>query len=140
MIPGRDLTTMNLPAHMEIMTLCLMEPMDPKAEKKKILDTTIARLEEVLPGISSQVETSDVATPITMFRYTNNWKGALGFMMTEDIAEEMVMRTEYTLPGLDDFYMIGQWVKGLGTPMAAASGKEVIRKICKSDRRKFKAE
>ncbi len=111
-----------------------------KAEKKKILDTTIARLEEVLPGISSQVETSDVATPITMFRYTNNWKGALGFMMTEDIAEEMVMRTEYTLPGLDDFYMIGQWVKGLGTPMAAASGKEVIRKICKSDRRKFKAE
>ena len=111
-----------------------------KAEKKKILDTTIAQLEQVLPGISSQIETSDVATPFTTLRYTNNWKAAPGFMMTKSITAEMVMKPQYTLPGLDDFYMIGQWVKGFGTPMAAASGKEVIQKICKADGKRFRTK
>ena len=111
-----------------------------KAEKKKILDTTVAQLEKVLPGIVSQIETSDVATPFTTLRYTNNWKGATGFMMTKTLGAEMVMNPQYTLPGLDDFYMIGQWVKGFGTPMAAASGKEVIQRICKADGRRFRAE
>ncbi len=110
-----------------------------KAEKNKILDTTLAQLEQVLPGISSQVEVSDVATPFTTVRYTNNWNAASGFMMTKTLSAEMVMDPQYTLPGLADFYMTGQWVKGLGTPMAAASGKEVIQKICIADGSKFKA-
>ncbi|MFW9824099.1 MAG: phytoene desaturase family protein [Candidatus Thorarchaeota archaeon] len=100
-------------------------------EKEKVLKTTISQLERILPGISEQIETSDVATPITMVRYTNNWQGALSFMMTKDIAAEMFMKTQYTLPGLKNFYMIGQWVKGLGVPVAALSGKEVIQKISK---------
>ena len=111
-----------------------------QAEKKKILDETIVQLEQVLPGISPQIETSDVATPFTTLRYTHNWKAGLGFMMRKDIAEEMFMKPQYTLPGLENFYMVGQWVKGLGVPMAAIAGKEVIQKICKADRRKFKAE
>ena len=110
------------------------------AEKKKILETTIAQLEQVLPGISSQIETSDVATPYTIIRYTNNWKAAPGFMMTNTLVTEMTMKPQYSLPGLDHFYMTGQWVKGFGTPMAATSGKEVIKKICRADGRKFKAE
>jgi phytoene dehydrogenase-like protein len=111
-----------------------------EAEKAKILDTTIAQLEQVLPGISSQIETSDVATPFTTIRYTSNWKAASGFMMTKTLAAEMVMNPQYTLPGLQDFYMIGQWVKGLGTPMAAASGKEVIQQVCRADGVRFRAE
>jgi phytoene dehydrogenase-like protein len=110
-----------------------------KAQKKMILDTTIAQLEQVLPGISSQIEVSNVATPFTTLRFTNNWKAAPGFMMTKTLAAEMVMNTEYTLPGLDGFHMIGQWVKGFGIPMAAASGKEAIQEICRADRRKFTA-
>ena len=111
-----------------------------EAEKKKILHTTIDQLEQVLPGISSQIEVSDVATPFTMIRYTNNWKAALSFLMTKETAESMYAKTEYTLPGLDNFYMTGQWVKGLGLPTAATSGKEVIQEICRADGRKFRAE
>jgi phytoene dehydrogenase-like protein len=107
------------------------------AEKNVILATTIAQLEQVLPGISSQIEASDVATPFTMIRYTNNWKAAPGFMMTKDLAGEMTMNPQYALPGLDNFYMTGQWVKGFGVPMAAMSGKEVIQEICKAEGRKF---
>ncbi len=110
-----------------------------RAEKHKILDTTIAQLEKVLPGISSQIEVNDVATPFTTRRYVNNWKAGLGFMMTKSLAGEMVMNPQYALPGLDGFYMIGLWVKGFGVPMAAASGKEVIQKICNADSKKFKA-
>ncbi|MGC9394085.1 MAG: phytoene desaturase family protein [Anaerolineae bacterium] len=111
-----------------------------KAEKQKILDTTIAQLEQVLPGIAAQIEVSDVATPVTTFRYTNNWQAALSFMMTKENADSMVAKTEYTLPGLENFYMIGQWVKGLGVPMAASSGKEVIQTLCKADGRRFRTE
>jgi phytoene dehydrogenase-like protein len=111
-----------------------------RAEKIKILDTTIAQLERVLPGISSQIETSDVATPFTTFRYTNNWKAALGFIMTQTLAAEMTRKPQYALPGLDGFYMIGQWVKGFGVPMAASSGKEVIQAVCSAGGSAFRAE
>jgi phytoene dehydrogenase-like protein len=111
-----------------------------RAEKKRILDTTLAQLEQALPGISSQIEASDVATPLTTFRYVNNWKAGLGFMMTKELGGEMVMNPQYSLPGLGNFYMTGLWVKGFGVPMAAASGKEVIQEICKEDGRRFRAE
>ena len=110
-----------------------------QAEKRRVLDTTVAQLESVLPGIATQVEVSDVATPATTFRYTNNWKAALGFMMTKRLAGEMVMQPQYTLPGLDCFYMIGMWVKGFGVPMAAASGREVVQMMCRRAGRRFVA-
>ncbi|HNT75383.1 MAG TPA: NAD(P)/FAD-dependent oxidoreductase [Anaerolineae bacterium] len=111
-----------------------------KTEKKRILETTIAQLEQVLPGISAQIEVSDVATPFTTLRYVHSWKASLGFMMTKEVGGEMVMKPQYTLPGLENFYMIGLWVKGFGVPMAAASGKEVIQKLCAADGKKFRTE
>lgn len=111
-----------------------------KEEKQKILETTIAQLENFIPGISSAVEIADVATPYTTLRYTHNRKGALGFMMTKELAGDMMMNPQYTLPGLNNFYMTGQWVKGFGIPMAAAGGKEVVQKICKDVGMKFKVK
>jgi phytoene dehydrogenase-like protein len=108
-----------------------------KAEKKRILDITIAQLELELPGISSQIEISDVSTPYTTHRYTNNWKGAIGFVMTDKLTAEMTMKPLFTLPGLENFYMVGQWVKGFGLPMSATTGKDVIKIICKKERMKF---
>ena len=42
-----------------------------------------------------------------------------------------------TLPGLEDFYMIGQWVEGGGLPPVVASGRDVIHVICHKDHRPF---
>ncbi len=111
-----------------------------EAEKQKILATTIAQMERELPGLAEQIETTDVATPISWVRYTNNWQGALSFMMTKQMAAEMFKETRYDLPGLENFYIIGQWVKGLGVPVAALSGKEVIKKICKKSGKKFRVK
>ena len=43
-----------------------------------------------------------------------------------------------TLPGLDCFYMAGQWVEpGGGLPTVAVSGRNVVQAICERDRRRF---
>lgn len=43
-----------------------------------------------------------------------------------------------TLPGLDNFYMIGQWVEpGGGLPVVAISGRDIMQIICHKDGRKF---
>ena len=46
------------------------------AEKKRVADQVLQQLEARYPGISSQVEMIDVATPYTWWRYTHNHKGA----------------------------------------------------------------
>jgi len=45
-----------------------------------------------------------------------------------------------TLPGLDGFYMIGQWVEpGGNVQLSAASGRDVIKEICRAEDRPFVA-
>ena len=42
------------------------------------------------------------------------------------------------IPGLDRFYMAGQWVyQGGGVPGAVMSGRHLIQIICKQDERRF---
>jgi phytoene dehydrogenase-like protein len=107
-----------------------------KVEKEQIAGKIIAAMEERYPGISSQVEMWDVATPLSFERYTGNWQGsALGWDCT---TETFFMPVRKTLPGLDNFYMAGQWVEpGGGVPMAAMSGRNVIQLICKRDKKPF---
>jgi phytoene dehydrogenase-like protein len=104
-----------------------------KSEKDRIADDVIAALEQRFPGISSQVEMKSVATPITWERYTGNWRGAYeGWMFG---AFKSISKT---LPGLDNFYMAGQWVNpGGGTPPAVMSGNHTIQFICKRDNKEF---
>ena len=43
-----------------------------------------------------------------------------------------------TLPGLDNFYMAGQWVEpGGGVPTAAMSGRNVAKAVCVGEREDF---
>ena len=107
-----------------------------KGEKKQIADTVVTLLEKRFPGLAAQVEMCDVATPVTFRRYTGNWQGSYeGWLITP---ETMTLRMSKTLPGLDSFYMIGQWVKpGGGLPSGAMTGRHVIQIICKRDKKPF---
>jgi phytoene dehydrogenase-like protein len=112
-----------------------------EAEKKDIAIKVIERLEARFPGITDQVEVVDVATPLTYERYTGNWQGSMeGWLPTR---ETMGMMTtgqgmDKTLPGLEQFYMVGQWVEpGGGLPPAATSGRNLIRCICEQDGKEF---
>ncbi|MCL5958002.1 MAG: NAD(P)/FAD-dependent oxidoreductase, partial [Chloroflexi bacterium] len=115
-----------------------------EAEKQRIATAVIGLLEDRFPGISRQVEVVDVATPLTYERYTGNWQGSFeGWYLSTKVMNTMMSGKgmSKTLPGLENFYMVGQWVEpGGGVPPAAKSGRDVIQIICKRDRRRFAAE
>lgn len=110
------------------------------AEKERVADQVLAALDRRFPGLASQVEMRDVATPVTYERFTGNWKGAFeGWLPTPGVMRTSRL-TRRTLPGLESFYMAGQWVMpGGGTSPAALSGRQIIQLLCKREGRRFQA-
>jgi phytoene desaturase len=107
-----------------------------KAEKERVAAEALARLESHYAGISSQVEMTDVATPYTAWRYTRNHEGAyMGWSPTPKVIMTSIPRT---LPGLEDFYMAGQWVMpGGSVPSCLYSGQHVVQILCQRDGKRF---
>ena len=107
-----------------------------RAEKESIAELTVRGLEQRFPGLAGQIEVIDVATPLTFERYTGNWQGSFeGWLIT---IQTFNLKIKKTLPGLDDFYMIGQWVQpGGGLPPEAQAGRDLIQVLCKKDRKRF---
>ncbi|MHC4259478.1 MAG: phytoene desaturase family protein [Planctomycetota bacterium] len=107
-----------------------------RSEKDRIGKEVIEALDKKLGDIESNVDVIDVSTPATVIRYTNNWKGSFeGWILTPKIGMKQMAKV---LPGLDNFYMAGQWVEpGGGLPAALMSGRNVTQIICKRDRKKF---
>ena len=110
------------------------------AEKQAVADWVIAQLDRRFPGFAGAVEVVDVATPLTFERYTGNWQGSYeGWVPVggED-GPRFDKGLPKTLPGLKNFYMVGQWVEpGGGLPPAALSGRTAIRMLCAADGRPF---
>ncbi|MGZ5528861.1 MAG: phytoene desaturase family protein, partial [Limisphaerales bacterium] len=114
------------------------DPARYAAQKKRVAADVLSRLECQYPGITSQVEVTDIATPVTTWRYTLNHQGAfMGWMPTPKAMRTQVKKT---LPGLDNFYMAGQWMMpGGGVPPSIYSGRQIIQILCKRDGKKFTA-
>jgi len=109
-----------------------------EAEKQRIAAEVLSRLEEHYPGLGSQVEMTDVATPQTTWRYTLNHEGSpMGWLMT---AETLMAQVPRSVPGLKNFYMAGQWVlPGGGVPGCIYSGRHVVQILCHRDGKSFHA-
>jgi phytoene dehydrogenase-like protein len=108
-------------------------------KKSQVGHTVVELLEQRFPGISRQVEMVDVATPLTFERYTGNWQGSFeGWLITPQNAQTMMKPMSQTLPGLQSFYMCGQWVEpGGGLPTGVMSGRRLVQALCKEDKQKF---
>ncbi|MBN1321114.1 MAG: NAD(P)/FAD-dependent oxidoreductase [Thermoleophilia bacterium] len=108
-----------------------------EAEKTSIADAVIEALDGRFPGLAGLVEMVDVATPATFERYTGNWRGSFeGWLPTPAAMTDSMRRT---LPGLDGFYMAGQWVApGGGLPSGVMTGREVVQLMCHRDGKKFR--
>jgi phytoene dehydrogenase-like protein len=105
--------------------------------KEQILKDAVALLEKHYPGISAKIEVTDICTPLTGNRVTGVWRGSYeGFLPEGNV---MTMSLPDRLKGLDNFYMVGQWVfPGGGLPPAAQSGKWIVQTICKEHKMKFR--
>jgi phytoene dehydrogenase-like protein len=87
-----------------------------------------------------RVEASDVATPTTCERYTGNWRGCMqAWAITPSLWRRS--RSGQALPktfaGVDRFHLIGHWTEpASGTPPAAQDGRDVVRAIVATQRRR----
>jgi len=106
------------------------------AEKEMTGKQVLERLNDVWPGIRDQVEMTNVATPHTWWRFTRNREGAFeGFAIIDKIFTTKVKRS---LPGLDNFFMAGQWVvPGGGVIPTLVSGKHAAMLLCRRDGKVF---
>ena len=113
-----------------------MDAKEYKAEKLQIQKDATMYLEKEYPGISEFIEVIDVATPKTDVRYTGVKDGAYeGFMPSKN---NMMKSLKMQLPGLQNFYMAGQWLSpGGGLPPSAQTGKWAVQLICKKEKQQF---
>ena len=137
---GRTSLTVMMPSSYEYWKELAKDRAAYKKKKDQVANAVIEMLEQRFPGISKQVEMVDVATPLTFERYTGNWKGCFeGWLITPQNAYTMMKRMPQTLPGLQNFYMCGQWVEpGGGLPTGVMSARRLMKMLCKQDGKKFR--
>ncbi len=133
---GKTLLQVEFETEWDHWNLLRSDPAAYRAEKERVAAEVVDRLERLYPGIRTQVEMTDVATPYTTWRHTLNYQGAYeGFLPTPETITTAVDRT---LPGLDGFFMAGQWVMpGGGVPPALFSGRHAVELLCRWDGRPF---
>lgn len=97
---------------------------DYRKLKADYADRLIRRVEQRLPGLSSHLIALDVATPVTMHRYTLNYQGApIGWGYNNPL------RWTQRVPFCGALYQAGHWVGPSGAVSAATSGKHAAELI-----------
>ena len=136
---GKTVITLMQPTSYTYWKELAEEPERYQAEKERVALEYIKRLDVRFPGFSERVEMADVATPVTFERYTGNWQGSFeGWLPTPGM---IMKRISKTLPGLENFYMVGQWVQaGGGLPSGVMTGRQVVQMICKKEGKKFRSQ
>lgn len=97
-------------------------------KKKEVAETLIKRAEQYIPYLSKHIRVMEVATPLTMARYTSSPDGAIyGFAQTPGQAGNNRLPQETRIKNL---YLAGAWTfPGAGVHGACASGYLAAGKI-----------
>jgi phytoene dehydrogenase-like protein len=116
------------------------DPKSYRATKKEVAEAIIARISPRFPDLGNRLETMDVVTPPTAERYTGNRFGWQAGPPKEDAAKIQSKGLSKTLPGLDRFHHVGQWSTAtLGVSNAALTGRNLLKELCRQDRKRFVA-
>ena len=114
------------------------DPNAYKQEKERILSVTLDALEKRFPGIKNKVEQSDVATPMTYVRYTNNWKGSFMTWISTPENYKTLRQVPNRLPEIDNLYFSGMWIMAPGgLPTGVKTSRDILQLICKKEGREF---
>ena len=137
--PGKSVLILRIGSDLEYWKEIAADRERYEAAKRETAESVIAHLEKRFAGLSRQVEVVDVATPLTYERYAGLWLGAFEGWLPTSQTFGHAMRT--TLPGLQSFSMVGQWVSpGGGLPMVALTGRAMIQALCEQDGSSFTAQ
>ena len=105
-----------------------MEKTDYRKKKEEVAKILISRLDKVIPGIAKLVEYKEVATPLTIRRYTFNPGGVpYGYAQTLDQSARKRLPVKSIVPGL---YFASAWSSpGGGFSGAILSGYTCALKV-----------
>jgi len=99
------------------------------------------KLGKRFPGFIKHIEAVDVVTTVSVEHWTGGYRGfAQPWPPTKELAKEINKNgVSKTLPGLKNFYMVGQWAGGtFGISTVSLMGRKLIRELCKKDKKTFK--
>ena len=100
-----------------------------KAEKDRLAQDIISRIEEHFPELSGKISTIDLATPITYERYCGAYKGSWMAFGTTPKGKQLMHSGR--MKEISNLYMAGQWLMPPGgLPTAVITGKWAIQRIC----------
>jgi len=96
--------------------------------KKIFASNLVKKLENYMPDIIQHIIYLDIATPITMYRYTHNYLGAaVGWSYTD------LKQWKQKIPFIKGLYHAGHWVGPSGVPSVIYSGKNAAELILKGN-------
>ena len=109
-----------------------------RAVKEKLLETFRLELAKGLELDEKQIESLDIATPLTYERYCNAYHGSYQSFVTTKRAGALMHKG--VIKGLKNFYFSGQWLMPPGgLPIAVFTAKHAAMRLCHDDKVKFKA-
>jgi len=101
---------------------------DYKKLKETFAFKLIKRAEEVIPDLSNHLLNIDIATPITMHRYTLNYQGAaVGWHYT------IVKPWKQKIPFIKGLFIAGHWTGPSGIPSVIYSGRSAAELILRQN-------
>ena len=109
-------------------------------EKRRIADVIAGRLQKRFPSFKAQIEVFDVVTPISVEHWTSAYRGScVPYPAPKHIAKEVAKNgVSKKLPGLQRFYMVGQWAGAVySTNQVSSMGRDLVRQLCKRDSKEF---
>ena len=103
-------------------------------------DLLAEKLEKRFPGFKDKIEAVDVVTPVSVEHWTGSYRGCQAWGAPKEYAKMIAKKgVSKTLPGLQNFYMVGQWAGGtIGLNTVCLMGRNLVRDLCKKDKKKFK--
>lgn len=101
-----------------------------KRYKKEYADRILAQVERVVPGLREHIISLDLATPVTMHRYTLNHKGA-----ANGWSYSKVENWKKEIPFVKGLYHVGHWTGPSGIHGCIGSGSTAAQLIL----RRYKA-
>jgi len=102
-----------------------------RKEKERMADILIKKVEEtILPGLSKAVEVKEIGTPLTNWRYTRNYRGAI-YGWDQTMNNTGPNRVPHTTP-IKNLYLAGAWTQpGHGYGAVIPSGLSCFAEIMK---------
>jgi phytoene dehydrogenase-like protein len=106
--------------------------------KNEFSEQILDALEMQIGNIRDELEMTDIASPATILRYTNNWKGSTqGWLPGKNFLAASPVG--FKVKGLNNFYYSSHWnTPGGGLPVVIKNSREVTQLICKKNKIEFK--